>query len=74
MYQNLQTIKIHSLKAHLDRMQDTAETMASLAAGEVLSGRPEFAAELHSLTTRLLAIKARFDIVSQGARTKEPVE
>jgi hypothetical protein len=56
--QNLKTIKIHSLNAHLDRLQDTAEALAALGAGETVAGRLWASQELARLAVGLLAVKA----------------
>ena len=54
---NLKTIKAHSLKAHLDRIQNTAEALAELAAGEALAGRLNSSGECSRLCVGLLAVK-----------------
>ncbi len=59
--QNLKTIKIHSLRAHLDRIQMTAEAMAALASGEVLAGRLSSCQEMARLSSALLSVRAALE-------------
>lgn len=66
---NLKTANIHTLKAHLDRLQTVAEGLAELAAGETLDGRPESAGDLNAGVSILLRckqdLKTRFDRVRE---------
>lgn len=66
---NLKTAKIHTLKAHLDRLQTVAEGLAELAAGETLDGRPKSAEDLNAGVSILLRckkdLKTRFDRVRE---------
>jgi folate-binding Fe-S cluster repair protein YgfZ len=66
--QNLKTIKIHSLKAHLDRLQDTAEALAQLGAGETIAGRLASSQELARLAVGLLAVKAAAEKAAEAVR------
>ena len=71
MIQNLKTIKSHTLKAHLDRIQNTAEELAQWAAGEVLAGRLHSSHDLGRLASGLLNIETSLEI--QAAAVREPV-
>lgn len=71
MTMNLQTIKIHSLKAHLDRMQDTAEAMAQLVAGEVLAGRLQASQDLARQVAGILSIRSSIEALAAGIRGRE---
>jgi len=71
---NLKTIKIHSLKAHLDRLTNTAEALAELTAGEVLAGRLNVSHELGRLCAGLQNIRAGIEIQAAIVRGTEESE
>ena len=71
---NLKTVKIHTVKAHLDRLQDTAENLAAWSAGEVLAGRLQGAQDLALYTARLLAVKASIEALVNQTKGPEPAE
>lgn len=71
---NLKTIKPHTIKAHLDRMQDTAEALAGWASGEMLAQRRPQAMDLAALVDALLVIKANIARVCESTREPEQVE
>ena len=70
---NLKTIKSHTLKMHLDRLQLVAETLAELASGEVLAGRLTSSHELARLTAGVLGIRASVESHAVTVRgTEQP--
>lgn len=71
---NLKTLKAHTIKAHLDRMQDTAENLAVWMAGEVLAGRGESAQNLGALASRLLILKSSLADLVEKTRGPEPAD
>ncbi len=68
---NLKTVKSHTVKAHLDRLQDTAENLAAWASGEMLAGRRPQAMELAVLVDALLGVKANMSRVYEVTRGPE---
>ena len=71
---NLRTIKSHTLKAHLDRIQNTAEELANWSAGEVLAGRLASSQEMARLTSGLLSIRAMLEAQATMIRGTETAE
>ncbi len=71
---NLKSMKIHTLKAHLDRIQNTAEFLAQLAAGEALAGRLGSSGECSRLCVGLLAVGQAVQKAADLVRDPEPVE
>lgn len=71
---NLKTLKVHTLQAHLGRIQDTAENMALWGAGEVLAGRLQNAQDLAVLTARLLRVKDDFNAMIGRTRGEPETE
>lgn len=71
---NLKSLKAHTIKAHLDRMQDTAENLAVWMAGEVLAGRGESAQSLGVLASRLLILKSSLSDLAEKTRGPEPAD
>lgn len=69
---NLKTVKTHTVKAHLDRLQDTAENVASWASGEMLAGRRSQAMELAVLVDALLVTRANLARVHDATKGPEP--
>lgn len=65
---NLKTIKSHTLKAHLDRIQNTAEEVAAWSAGEVLAGRLYASQDLARVAAGLLAIKTALENQAKAVR------
>jgi hypothetical protein len=68
---NLKTIKSHSLKAHLDRLQDTAEALAAWSAGEVLAGRLASCQEMARLSASILNVRADIEAKANAVRGPE---
>lgn len=72
---NLKTFKPHSLKAHLDRMEDTAQALADLCAGEALALRLEPSQQLGRLCYSLKTIRQSIEDLAvrvRGSETPEP--
>jgi hypothetical protein len=68
---NLKTIKIHSLRAHLDRLQNTAEELAAWSAGEVLAGRLASCQEMARISAALLNVRAAIEDQAKVIRGPE---
>lgn len=71
---NLKSIKVHSLKAHLDRLTNTAEALAELSAGEVLAGRLHVSQELARLCAGLQNIRFGIELQAERVRGAEAAE
>lgn len=71
---NLKTVKPHTVKAHLDRIQDTAENVATWASGEMLAGRRPQAMDLALLVDALLVVKTNLSRVYDATKGQEPAE
>jgi hypothetical protein len=71
---NLKTIKSHTLKAHLDRIQNTAEELAAWSAGEVLAGRLTSCQEVARLSSFLLNIRAAIELAALSVRTPDQAD
>jgi len=71
---NLKTIKTHTIKAHLDRIQNTAEELAAWSAGEVLAGRLTSSQECARLAAGLLSLRASIEHQAASVRGQEPAE
>lgn len=71
---NLKTMKIHTLKAHLDRIHNTAEFLAQLAAGEALAGRLTSSGECSRLCVGLLNIGQAVQKAAEMVRDPEPTD
>lgn len=65
---NLQIAKIHTLKAHHDRLINTAEELAMLSAGETIAGRLGFSFELARLSVGLQSQAATFERIFTECR------
>lgn len=71
---NIKTTKIHTFRAHLDRMENTAEWLAVLGAGEAMDGRLSNAAECSRLCVGLKAIMAQIQVLMTNTRGQEPTD
>jgi hypothetical protein len=71
---NLKTIKCHMIKAHLDRIQNTAEELAAWSAGEVLAGRLASCQECARLAAGLLNLRSAIEAQAATVRGHEPAE
>ena len=70
--QNLKSVNIHTLQAHVDAMQRTAEFLAELCAGEILAQRQLSAAELVCVATNLVRVKDDLVAAGNAIRLPEP--
>jgi hypothetical protein len=71
---NLKTIKIHTIKAHLDRLQNTAAELATWSAGEVMAGRLGSAQETARIAAGLLNTAEAIRTHTEKIRGSEPTE
>lgn len=71
---NLKTVKSHTLKMHLDRLQLVAESLAELTSGEVMAQRLTSSHELARLTDGILRIRASIESHAAQVRGTEPAE
>lgn len=71
---NLKSVKIHTLKAHLDRLQNTADFLAELAGGEAMAGRLGSSAECARHCVAILNLCQSINLQASTVRGQEPAD